>query len=132
MINVENYIKERIVKEVPMVHLIIEINTDHPFRTERWTYINNTDWDSEIEDMLYKENMKDIELNTYQEYDKDAVVSFRFVNINDKKLEDFKELVDEIGQYIYDIRKGKNKICTVNEVQIWLKNNLEDIVNKYR
>lgn len=132
MIDIKKYIKKRTIQEINMVNIIIEVNNNHPCRKEGWTYINNVDFSSEIENILYHEGMKDIYLNRYMEYDNDVVLDIKFVNINNKKLEDFQKMVDVIGNYIHNVRKNKGRISTVNKVQDWLNKNLEKIVNQYR
>jgi hypothetical protein len=130
MINIQDYIKERTIQEVNIVHMVIRVCNNY-LGQDGWYLRGDTD-EPRIYNKIYSENIKDIELIDYREYDKDVVISFDFVNINNKNLSDYKELVDVIGRYIYDIRKDKERISTVDIVGKWLNENLEILVNKYR
>lgn len=130
--DIKDYIKTITIQKVNVVRMLIEINTNNLCRKDGWTYVNNSDFDSEILDVDYNENIKLISDFEYREYNTDAIVGFIFVNINNKELKDFKELVDCIGQYIYDIRVGKYEINTTKEVNQWLHDNLEELIVKYR
>ena len=135
MKTIKDCIKTRVIKEVPVVNMIIEVNNNSPVRKEGWTYIDNFDFDSEINYIPYKEQMENnngIERYYYNEWNNDIRLSFRFVNINNKELEEYKDMVDEIAEYIYDIRMGKNEISTIYEVHQWLGKNLNNIIEKYR
>jgi len=130
--DIKDFVKTVTVQTINMVGIVIEIATDNLCRKEGWNYIDNFDCDSVIEDVGYSENMKFIGNFIYKEYNTDAVVSFNFVNVNNKDLVEFKDMVDCIGKYVYDIRKGKKYINTTSEVNQWLKDNLEELIVKYR
>lgn len=131
--DIKDYVETITIQKINMVKIVIEINTNNPCRIDGWTYINNSDWDSEILDVDYNKNMKLInDCIEYREYNTDAVVVFSFVNINNKRLEDFNDLVDCVGQYIYNIRMGAYDVNTTKKINLWLCNNLEELIIKYR
>lgn len=130
--DIRDYVKVVLVEMINIVKIFIEVGNNHVCKEEGWSYINNFDWGSIIADVKFNNYIELISGFDYNEWDTDANLCFSFVNINNKKLDDFKEMVDIIGEYIYNTRKDKRITNTTMQVESWLCDNLNELIDKYR